>query len=65
MAFGAIQAARALGFRVPRDVSILCIDSHPLVESQGLALDLQQLSKQRVGVANELTNILESGEEKT
>lgn len=64
MGFGAIQSARNLGLRVPQDISIVGIDCHPFVAFKGLALDLQQLSKQRVRVANELTDFLQSGEEK-
>lgn len=64
MAFGAIQAARDLGLRVPQDISVVGIDGHPLVEFYGLTSVNQQVKKQGVKGANELIDILESGEEK-
>lgn len=36
MAFGAIQATRELGLRVPEDLSIIGFDDHPVSESIGL-----------------------------
>ncbi len=37
MAFGAIQAARELGLSIPRDLSLIGFDDHPVAEAIGLS----------------------------
>ncbi|WP_460790323.1 LacI family DNA-binding transcriptional regulator [Nocardioides maradonensis] len=46
IAFGALQAARRLGLRVPEDVSIVGIDDHPLAELMGLTTVRQEVARQ-------------------
>lgn len=48
IAFGALQAARRLGLRVPEDVSIVGIDDHPLAEVMGLTTVRQDVAAQGV-----------------
>jgi DNA-binding LacI/PurR family transcriptional regulator len=64
MAFGAIQAARDLGLRVPQDISIVGIDGHPLGEFYGLTSVNQHVNQQGIKGVNVLLDIMESSEEK-
>jgi DNA-binding LacI/PurR family transcriptional regulator len=64
MGFGAIQAARDLGYRVPQDVSVIGIDGHPLGEFYGLATIDQRPSEQGAKSANMVVDILESDDPK-
>ena len=62
MGFGAIQAARDLGLRVPQDVSVIGIDGHPLGEFYGLSTVHQSVQKQGAKAADALIDILESND---
>ena len=62
MGFGAIQAARYLGLRVPQDVSVIGIDGHPLGEFYGLSTVHQSVQKQGAKAADALIDILESND---
>jgi DNA-binding LacI/PurR family transcriptional regulator len=64
MGFGAIQAARDLGLRVPQDVSVIGIDGHPLGEFYGLSTVDQSVQQQGAKAANTLVDILESNDPK-
>lgn len=46
VAFGAMQGLRALGLRVPEDVSVVGIDDHPLAEVMGLTTVRQDVAAQ-------------------
>jgi LacI family transcriptional regulator, repressor for deo operon, udp, cdd, tsx, nupC, and nupG len=64
MGFGAIQAARDLGYRVPQDISVVGMDGHPLGEFYGLSTIDQNPNNQGAKGANMLVDILESGDER-
>jgi DNA-binding LacI/PurR family transcriptional regulator len=64
MGFGAIQAARDLGYRVPQDISVIGMDGHPLGDFYGLSTIDQNPNAQGAKGANMLVDILESGDEK-
>jgi DNA-binding LacI/PurR family transcriptional regulator len=64
MGFGAIQAARDLGYRVPQDISVIGMDGHPLGNFYGLSTIDQNPNAQGAKGANMLVDILESGDEK-
>lgn len=64
MGFGAIQAARDLGLRVPQDISVIGIDGHPLCEFYGLSTIDQRPADQGAQGANWLVDLLESGDDK-
>lgn len=64
MGFGAIQAARDLGLRVPQDVSVIAMDGHPMGDFYGLSTIDQQPHAQGAKGAEMLVDILESGDEK-
>lgn len=64
MGFGAIQAARDLGLRVPQDISVIGLDGHPLGEFYGLTTIDQRTGLQGAQGANWIVDILESGDEK-
>lgn len=62
MGFGAIQAARDLGYRVPQDISVIGMDGHELGEFYGLSTINQSPTEQGAKGANMLVDILESGD---
>ena len=64
MGFGAIQAARDLGYRVPQDISVIGMDGHPLGDFYGLSTIDQSPKAQGAKGANMLVDILESNDEK-
>jgi DNA-binding LacI/PurR family transcriptional regulator len=64
MGFGAIQAARDLGYRVPQDISVIGMDGHPLGDFYGLSTIDQNPNAQGAKGANMLVDILESNDEK-
>lgn len=64
MGFGAIQATRDLGLRVPQDISVIGIDGHPLGEFYGLTTIDQRTKEQGQQGANWIVDILESGDKK-
>ncbi|SCX02338.1 LacI family DNA-binding transcriptional regulator [Candidatus Aquiluna sp. UB-MaderosW2red] len=64
MGFGAIQAARDLGYRVPQDISVIGMDGHPLGEFYGLSTIEQRPSAQGVKGANMIVDIIESEDPK-
>ena len=64
MGFGAIQAARDLGYRVPQDISVIGMDGHPMGAFYGLSTIDQRTSEQGAKGANMLMDILESGDER-
>ncbi|MDA8927196.1 substrate-binding domain-containing protein [Aquiluna sp.] len=64
IAFGAIQAARDLGLRVPQDISVVGIDGHPLAEFYGLSTVDQKVMNQGAKAADTLIDNLESGDKK-
>ena len=64
MGFGAIQAARDLGLRVPQDISVIGLDGHPLGQFYGLSTINQRTREQGEHGANWIVDILESGEER-
>jgi len=64
MGFGAIQAARDLGLRVPQDISVIGLDGHPLGEFYGLTTINQETYGQGEKGANWLVDLLESGDER-
>lgn len=64
MGFGAIQAARDLGYRVPQDISVIGMDGHPLGDFYGLSTIDQNPNAQGAKGANMLVDILESSDEK-
>lgn len=64
MGFGAIQAARDLGYRVPQDISVIGMDGHPLGDFYGLSTIDQNPNSQGAKGANMLVDILESADEK-
>lgn len=61
MAFGAILAARDLGFAVPRDVSIIGIDGHELGEFFGLSTVAQHPRRQGERAVAMLMGELQAG----
>lgn len=62
MGFGAIQAARDLGLRVPQDISVVGIDGHPLGEFYGLSTVNQSAERQGAKAADTLIDILDSND---
>jgi DNA-binding LacI/PurR family transcriptional regulator len=64
MGFGAIQAARDLGLRVPQDISVIGLDGHPLGVFYGLSTINQKTKEQGEHGANWIVDILESGDER-
>ncbi len=64
MGFGAIQAARDLGYRVPQDISVIGMDGHELGEFYGLSTINQRPKEQGAKGANMLVDILESDDPK-
>jgi DNA-binding LacI/PurR family transcriptional regulator len=64
MGFGAIQAARDLGLRVPQDISVIAMDGHPMGEFYGLSTIDQQTNLQGARGADMLVDILESDDAK-
>ncbi|MEY3560905.1 MAG: hypothetical protein RL068_57 [Actinomycetota bacterium] len=64
MGFGAIQAARDLGLRVPQDISVIAMDGHPMGEFYGLSTIDQRTNEQGARGADMLVDILEAGDEK-
>ena len=62
MGFGAIQAARDLGLRVPQDVSVIAMDGHPMGDFYGLSTIDQRTNEQGAKGANMLVDILESAD---
>jgi len=64
MGYGAIQAARDLGLRVPQDISVIGLDGHPLGMFYGLSTIDQKTSEQGEHGANWIVDILESGDDK-
>jgi len=64
MGFGAIQAARDLGLRVPQDISVIGMDGHPMGAFYGLSTIDQRTSEQGAKGANMLMDILESGDDR-
>ncbi|MEY3586968.1 MAG: hypothetical protein RJB32_264 [Actinomycetota bacterium] len=64
MGFGAIQAARDLGLRVPQDISVIAMDGHPMGEFYGLSTIDQNPHDQGAKGADMLVDILEAGDEK-
>ncbi|MEL0260831.1 MAG: LacI family DNA-binding transcriptional regulator [Aquiluna sp.] len=64
MGFGAIQAARDLGLRVPQDISVIGLDGHPLGEFYGLSTINQKTAEQGAHGANWIVDILESGDDR-
>ena len=64
MGFGAIQAARDLGYRVPQDISVIGMDGHPMGMFYGLSSIDQSTSEQGAKGANMLMDILGSDDEK-
>ena len=62
MGFGAIMAARDLGYRVPQDISIIGMDGHEVGEFYGLSTISQQPRAQGYHGANMLVDLLESGD---
>jgi DNA-binding LacI/PurR family transcriptional regulator len=64
MGFGAIQAARDLGYRVPQDVSVIGMDGHPMGPFYGLSTIDQTTTEQGAKGANLILDILESDDEK-
>ena len=64
MGYGAIQAARDLGLRVPQDISVIGLDGHPLGTFYGLStIDQKPLEQGEYG-ANWIMDILELGDAK-
>lgn len=61
MAIGAILAARDLGLSVPRDVSVIGIDDHPLAEFFGLSTVAQHPVRQGERAAELLLAALDAG----
>jgi DNA-binding LacI/PurR family transcriptional regulator len=64
MGFGAIQAARDLGYRVPQDISVVGMDGHELGDFYGLSTINQLPKEQGAKGASMLVDILESGDPK-
>jgi DNA-binding LacI/PurR family transcriptional regulator len=64
MGFGAIQAARDLGLRVPQDISVIAMDGHPMGEFYGLSTIDQQTNAQGARGADMLVDILESADDR-
>ena len=64
MGFGAIQAARDLGLRVPQDISVIAMDGHPMGEFYGLSTIDQKTNLQGARGADMLVDILESGDDR-
>jgi LacI family transcriptional regulator, repressor for deo operon, udp, cdd, tsx, nupC, and nupG len=64
MGFGAIQAARDLGYRVPQDISVIGMDGHPMGMFYGLSSIDQSTTEQGAKGANMIIDILESDDEK-
>lgn len=64
MGFGAIMAARDLGYRVPQDISVIAMDGHELGEFYGLSTISQDVRGQGAKAANMLVDLLESGDER-
>ena len=62
--YGAIQAARDLGLRVPQDISVIGLDGHPLGMFYGLSTIDQKPAEQGQFGANWIVDILESGDDK-
>ena len=64
MGFGAIQAARDLGLRVPQDISIIGLDGHPLADFYGLTTIDQKTHQQGARGATWLIDLLEGEDER-
>jgi LacI family repressor for deo operon, udp, cdd, tsx, nupC, and nupG len=64
MGFGAIQAARDLGLRVPQDISVIGLDGHPLGDFYGLTTINQKTHQQGERGASWLVDLLESGDDR-
>ena len=64
MGFGAIQAARDLGYRVPQDVSVVSMDGHPSGVFYGLSTIDQRPKEQGAKAAEMIVDILESNDPK-
>lgn len=58
MAFGAMQAARASGLRIPDDLSIMGVDDHHLAESFGLTTVRQGVEQHGPVAARQLLAVL-------
>jgi LacI family transcriptional regulator, repressor for deo operon, udp, cdd, tsx, nupC, and nupG len=61
MAFGAIMAARDLGYRVPQDISVMGFDGHDSSEFFALTTISQNPRQMGARGADMLVDILESG----
>ena len=58
LAFGAMQAARASGLRIPDDLSIMGVDDHHLAESFGLTTVRQGVEQHGPVAARQLLAVL-------
>lgn len=64
MGFGAIMAARDLGYRVPQDISVIAMDGHDSGEFFGLSTINQNVRGQGAKAASMLIDLLESGDDR-